>query len=95
METENKILIELAKIKTLTLIGVKNVLTTAEVSELTGLTKSYVYKLCMEKKIPYYKGNGGKFTYFDKKEVENWMLETRISTFEELNNKAVNRIVNK
>ena len=36
------------------------------------------------KEIPYWKSNGGKFLLFDKKEIENWLLHTRIKTNAEL-----------
>jgi hypothetical protein len=36
------------------------------------------------KKIPYYKSDGGKLTYFDKSELEAWMLKHRVKTTEEL-----------
>lgn len=33
----------------------KDLLTTVEAAEYLGLKKSYLYKLMMKKKIPYYK----------------------------------------
>jgi hypothetical protein len=40
------------------------------------------------KKIPYYKSQGGKLTYFDKSELEAWQLMHRVSTSDEIEAKA-------
>ena len=90
---EKEILSELQELKKLTVLSAKKALTMSDVALLTGLSKSHLYKLCCSKKIPYYKGNGGKFTYFDKSEVEAWMLKNRVKTVEELETEAANYIV--
>ena len=84
---------ELQQIKQFTLLGAKKVLTMSDVSLLTGLSKSHLYKLCCAKKIPYWKADGGKLTYFDKSEVEAWQLQHRVKTVDELNTEAANYIV--
>lgn len=43
-----------------------------EVCEYLGLSKSYLYKLTMEGKIPHYKPMGKKL-FFSKKEIDNWV----------------------
>jgi len=91
METEIKN--ELAEIKQLTMLGAKKVLTMSDCSLLTGLSKSHLYKLCCTKKIPHWKSEGGKFTYFDKLEVEAWQLHHRIKTVDELESEAASYIV--
>ena len=83
---------ELQQIKQLTLLGTKKVLTMSDTALLTGLSKSHLYKLCCQKKIPYWKSEGGKFTYFDKSEVEAWQLQHRIKTSSELETEATNYI---
>lgn len=40
------------------LLAAKNVLTIEDVTLLTGLSKSYLYKLTCTKQIPYYRPNG-------------------------------------
>jgi excisionase family DNA binding protein len=60
---------------------------------LTGLSKSHLYKLVCAKKIPYYKSQGGKLTYFDKEELNGWMLQHRIKTVDETETEAANYIV--
>ena len=52
-----------------TTIAAKSMLTIDDVAFLTGLSKSYLYRLTCERKIPYYKPNG-KLMYFDRGEIE-------------------------
>lgn len=75
---EREIIKELQEIKQYTLLGVKNVLTLEDTALLTGLSKSYLYKLTSTHQIPYYKQNG-KNVYFDKAEIEDWMKQGKIS----------------
>jgi hypothetical protein len=49
--------------------------------------------LVCQKKIPYYKSNGGKLTFFDKNEVEAWCLQHRVKTVSELETEAANYVV--
>lgn len=78
----------LEEIKRLTLLAAKNVLTFNDVAELTGLSRSYLYKLTYSKKIPHYKQNG-KLLYFDRGEVEAWMKQNRVNTQEEAEQAAI------
>lgn len=64
------------------LLAAKNVLTLEDVALLTGLSKSYLYKLTCSKQIPYYRPNG-KQIYFDRGEVEAWMKQNRVNTNQE------------
>jgi excisionase family DNA binding protein len=84
---------EFQELKNLTLLGVKQALTMSDCALLTGLSKSHLYKLVCTKKIPYYKSQGGKLTYFDKDEVNTWMLQLRVKTVSELETEAANYIV--
>jgi excisionase family DNA binding protein len=90
---EEVILKELQQIKQFTLLGAKKTLTMSDCALLTGLSKSHLYKLVCQKKIPYYKSDGGKLTYFDKSEVEAWQLQHRVKTADELEAEAANYIV--
>ena len=90
---EEKVLNELQEIKKLTVLGAKKVLTMSDVALLTGLSKSHLYKLCCAKKIPHWKSDGGKLTYFDKSEVEAWQLQHKVKTADELDVAATNYIV--
>lgn len=69
------------------LLAAKNVLTLEDVALLTGLSKSYLYKLTCAKQIPYYRPNG-KQIYFDRGEVEAWMKQNRVNTRQEAEQQA-------
>ena len=90
---ENRILNELSELKKLTLLGAKQALTMTDAALLTGLSKSHLYKLVCGKKIPYYKSDGGKLTYFDKQELTSWQLQHRVKTTAEIETEAANYIV--
>jgi excisionase family DNA binding protein len=92
---EQKILSELQELKNLTLLGAKQVLTMSDTALLTGLSKSHLYKLVCAKQIPYYKSQGGKLTYFDKGELNRWLLQNRVKTSDELETEAATYVVTK
>jgi len=85
---EEKVLNELQKIQLLVMLGAKRVMTMSDCSLLTGLSKSHLYKLCSAKKIPHWKSSGGKITFFDKAEIENWCLSHRVKTSAEIESEA-------
>jgi excisionase family DNA binding protein len=65
----------------------KNVLTFDEAAEYSGVSKSHLYKLTMLRSIPHYKPRG-KMVYFDRTELDSWLLQNRVSTSDELEAKA-------
>ena len=65
------------------LITAKAVLTSDEAARYLGITKSYLYKLTMGRKIPHSKPMG-KMVYFDRLELEAWLRSNRVATNEEL-----------
>lgn len=89
---ENTLKEALEEIRAYSLLGAKNVLTLDEVSILTGLSKSHLYKLTSSKEIPHYRPNG-KFLYFSKDEIEKWMLRGRVASNQEIGQQAVNYVV--
>lgn len=74
---------------------VKDILTMDDVVALTGLSKSYVYKIVSRREIPHYKSSGGKMTYFKRVDVENWMLATRCCSCDEMEAAATNYVLSK
>ncbi|MCC8118551.1 MAG: helix-turn-helix domain-containing protein [Bacteroidales bacterium] len=70
------------------LLATKEVLTLEEVAQYMGVSKSYLYKLTMNRQIPHYKPNG-KMTYFNRREVEEWLQSIPVPTDEKLNQKAL------
>lgn len=84
-----EIMEQLQELKQLAQLGAKRVLTMTDAAFLIGISKSHLYKLVCYKKIPYYKSEGGKFTYFDKAEVEKWCLAHRVATNDETEQAAI------
>ena len=84
---------ELQELKKLTVLSAKQALTMSDAALLTGLSKSSLYKECCKKTIPHWKSDGGKLTYFDKDELNAWMLQHRVKTVDEVESEATNYIV--
>lgn len=83
LETLNDKLDNLSR---LTLICSKTVLDFDETLLFTGLSRGYLYRLTSEKKIPFFKKN--RKLYFKKSDLEEWMLERRVPTSDEIQSKA-------
>lgn len=88
----NEIKAQLLRIEELTLAGIKAVLNVTEASQFTGISKPQLYRLTSEKRIPHYKKNNK--LYFKKTELENWMLQNKIETIDEINSKASTYVYN-
>ena len=69
------------------LLGNKAVLTFNEAAEYTGLSKSYLYKLTSAGMVPHSKPNG-KQVYFDKLEIDSWLLKNKVKTADVLDKEA-------
>ena len=70
-----------------TIFTTKEVLTSDEAARYLGISKSYLYKLTMRQLIPHYKPLG-KMCYFNRQELEAWLQANRVSTSEEIDQKA-------
>lgn len=81
------ILKKLENIERYSLLAAKNVLTVDDLSQLTGLSVSTIYKLTHARKIPFSKPFG-KVVYFDRKEIEEWLINNRVSTEDEIAQQA-------
>ena len=68
-------------------LNTKEVLTTDEAASYMGVSKAYLYKLTMGKKIHHYK-TMGKMCFFNRKEIEMWLQANRVATDEELSQDA-------
>ena len=71
------------------LLSQKTVLNFDEASVYTGLSKSHLYKLTSTGGVPCYKPTGKKL-YFDKKELDEWMLRNKKLSQDEIDDKAEN-----
>ena len=60
----------------------KNVLTLDEVAQYTGLSKSWLYKLTCQNKIPFYKPFG-KRIFFQIEEIDAWLLQNPVAIRDE------------
>lgn len=84
----------LTKIEKL-LLSQKKSMTFNEVVEYTGFKPSYLYKLTSTFSIPYSKPGGGKL-FFDKDEIDRWLLETnRVRTESDLDQAASDFLLRK
>lgn len=83
--------VRLKNIESLLLLQ-KTVLNFDEVAAYIGLSKSYLYKLTCSGGIPCYKPQG-KHIYFNKVEIDNWLLQNRKSTTIEIDEMANNHII--
>jgi len=86
MENSPSIDDRLRNIETL-LLSQKTVLNFDEVAAYTGLSKSYLYKLTSSGGIPCFKPHG-KHIYFNKQEVDQWLMQNRRATNVELESQA-------
>ena len=65
----------------------KRILTSEEAARYMGVSKSYLYKLTMRQEIPHSKPTG-KMVYFDREELEEWLMSGRIATEQQLSQQA-------
>jgi excisionase family DNA binding protein len=64
----------------------KEILTIEEASEFLGLSVSRLYKMTSNKEIPHYKP-GGKKIYLNRNEIEGWILNSRVASVYEFDEK--------
>lgn len=62
-----------------------------EASEFLGLSVSYVYTLCNQKKLCHYKPNGKKI-YFLRQDLLDFMTRNKVSSESQVNDKAMEYI---
>ena len=68
-------------------------LTLKEAAEFLDFSRSYLYRLTSQGRIPCYKPEG-KRVYFDRAELVDWLKRNRIRPQEETEEKAASYIVN-
>lgn len=74
------------------LLSQKTVLTFDEAHKYTGLSKSHLYKLTSTGGVPCYKPTG-KRLYFSKAELDNWLLDNKKHSIDEIETEAENRLM--
>ena len=70
----------------------KKVLNFKEATTFLNVSSSHLYKLTSSSEIPHYKPNG-KHLYFNREELENWLLRHKIKSNDEIETEAANYIV--
>ena len=65
----------------------KETLTLKEAAKYLDLSCSHLYKLTYSKQIPHYKPRG-KQVYFEKRELDKWLLQNRQTTKAEIDYSA-------
>lgn len=82
---------KLDRIERLTLLAAKPVLDIQEAVLFTGFSLGHLYRLTSNKEIPHYKKD--RKLYFKKSELEEWMLETRVLTNDEIDAQATKHTI--
>ena len=67
-------------------------LTFKEAAEFLDFSRSYLYRLTSQGRVPCYKPEG-KRVYFDRAELVNWLKRNRIRPQEEIEETAASYIV--
>ena len=91
--TTKNVFDKLTAIETLLLATQPKPLTLKEAAAFLDFSRSYLYRLTSQGRIPCYKPEG-KRVYFDRAELVNWLKRNRIRPQEETEEKAASYIVN-
>ena len=70
----------------------KEVLNLKEAARYLNVSCSHLYKLTYSKQIPHYKPRG-KQVYFEKRELDKWLLQNRQTTKAEIEQATTNYVV--
>lgn len=70
------------------IFGLKQILNVEELSDYTGFTRSYIYKLVHTSQIPYSKP-GGKVLFFERKKIDLWLLQNSSKSNSEIEAEAL------
>ncbi len=85
---EKSIKEQLDRIEEYSRIAAKQVLNITEAAFILDMTTQSVRKKVRERELPAYKPNPNRL-YFKKEDLENWMLQNRRDTMEEMESEAV------
>lgn len=78
----------LERIERLLIINSKKALNVSEVALMLDISEGRVRHLTSQRQMPFYKC--GNKTYFNREEIEQWMLKDKILTIDELKKEAIN-----
>lgn len=89
---ENTLILQkLNQIEKLLIVASKEILNVEELTDYTGFSKSYVYKLVHSNTIPYSKPNG-KTLFFEKSKIDQWLKSNYSKSNTEIEQQAVDYI---
>ena len=91
--TTQNVLDKLTVIESLLVATQPKPLTLKEAAEFLDFSRSYLYRLTSQGRVPCYKPEG-KRVYFDRAELVDWLKRNRIRPQEEIEEKASSYIVN-
>ena len=91
--TTQNVLDKLTVIESLLVATQPKPLTLKEAAEFLDFSRSYLYRLTSQGRIPCYKPEGTR-VYFDRAELVDWLKRNRNRTQEETEEKAASYIVN-
>jgi len=72
----------------------RDVLNITDAVKYMDISYSHLYKLTSRNIIPYYKP-GGKKIYFNRKELDTWLLSNRSSSNDEIEQEAADYLMTK
>jgi len=70
---------------------IKKVFSFEEACRFLNLSKSYLYQLTSKGLIPHYKPQG-KMLYFEREELESWLLQNPVKTKRQLETEAYKQV---
>ena len=73
------------------LLSTKKVFNIEDLSLYSGMAVSHIYKLTYSLKIPFSKP-GGKLIFFDKEEIDKWLLGKKIKSVNDIEIEALDYI---
>ena len=92
MEELKEIKAQLDQIQRVAELSAKRVLNVHDVCVLTGLSQRTIYNMTRSSEIPHYKPNQ-RLIYFDRADVEKWMMRNRVNANYEAEAKAIAYVV--
>jgi excisionase family DNA binding protein len=72
----------------------KQVLNFKDACAYLELSQSHLYKLTSTATVPHYKPNGKKI-YFQREELDNWLLRNRTDSLEDVEQQAADYLIKK
>lgn len=77
-----EILAQIKELKETALLASKTMLTTDDVSMLTGISVTQLRNLRSKRQIPFYRKTA-KLIYYDRGEIDAWMRQNRVNSIDD------------